>query len=185
MRWVRVFLVICAGYLAACAAPPEGSTDGNNEPEIAALTKAIMDLGPNVDPVEAAQAARLAYDYTEVLRVQYEITDPPLIHNTKVNAGIKTRGLCWHWATDIEARMNLEGYETLMMHRAIANDQHPILISHSTAIIGAAGSEWDEGIVLDPWRYGGVLFWDEVVDDDRYPWEEKFAVLAARPPEDR
>ena len=167
--------------LSACAQLPEGSQDGDNEPEIAALTQAIIDMGENVDPVEAAQAARLAYEYTDVLKMQYQITDPPLIHNSKVNAGLRPRGLCWHWATDLQDRIDAEGFETLVTHRAIANDQHPILISHSTAIIGAAGEDWDEGIVLDPWRFGGVMFWDEVVDDDRYPWEERSAVLAARP----
>ena len=50
-----------------------------------------------------------------------------------------------------------------------------------TVIIGREGDAWDEGIVLDPWRYGGVMFFDEVRDDDRYPWEERSAVLAARP----
>lgn len=178
---LRYLILILVGFLAACSGVPPSSVDGDNEPEIASLRSTLMDLGPNVDPQEADRAARLAYEYTDVLKARYQITDPPLIHNTKVNAGVRPRGLCWHWATDIEERLNAEGFKTLTMHRAIANDQHPILISHSTAIIGAAGEDWDEGVVLDPWRYGGVMFWDEVEDDDRYPWVERSVALAARP----
>jgi len=166
--------------LAACSQPPQSARDGDNGPEIAALTQSILDLGPGIDVEEAARAARIAYEYTDILKVQYQITDPPLIHNTKVNAGLRPRGLCWHWAMDIEARLNQENFKTLTMHRAIANAFHPILIEHSTAVIARAGDAWNEGIVLDPWRYGGILFWDEVVEDTRYPWEPRNEVNARR-----
>ena len=92
MRFLPVLFCI---VLTACAQAPEATRDGDNEPEIAALTQAIMDLGPEVDPAEAARAARIAYVHTSELAQAYQITDPPLIHNTKVNAGIKPRGLCW------------------------------------------------------------------------------------------
>ena len=171
---VSVFLL----FLAACSSPPEAARDGDHGPEIAALTQSILDLGPGIDPEEAARAAQIAYEYTDTLKARYEITDPPLVHNTKVNAGLRPRGLCWHWATDIEERMNQENFQTLTMHRAIANAFNPILIDHSTAIIGRAGDAWDDGIVLDPWRYGGILHWDQVAEDTRYPWEHREQVHA-------
>ena len=177
MRFLPVLFCI---VLTACAQAPEATRDGDNEPEIAALTQAIMDLGPEVDPAEAARAARIAYVHTSELAQAYQITDPPLIHNTKVNAGIKPRGLCWHWAMDMEIRLNQENFETLTIHRAIANAFNPILIEHSTAIVGRKGDAWDDGIVLDPWRYGGILFWDEVEDDTRYPWVAREDVMARR-----
>ncbi len=177
---LRGFVLFLVVFLGACSQPPEASRDGDDAPEIAALTQAILDLGPGIDPDEAAHAAHVAYSHTADLAQAFEIVDPPLIHNTKVNAGLKPRGLCWHWATDMEAGLNEEGFKTLTMHRAIANAFHPILIEHSTAIIARAGDDWNEGIVLDPWRYGGVLFWDEVVEDTRYPWEDRELVNAKR-----
>ena len=176
----RLIAILGFLVLSACANLPEGSRDGDNGPEIAALTQSIIDLSPNVDPAEAARAAQIAYSHTDYLKEIYQITDPPLIHNTKVNAGLRPRGLCWHWAMDMEARLSDEGFKTLTMHRAIANAFHPILIEHSTAIIAATGEVWTDGIVLDPWRFGGVLFWDEVVDDTRYPWRPRDQVLAKR-----
>ena len=178
MRVVRWFAVVGLAVLAACSVPEDVQRDQNVR--IAELAQGIRSLGPDVDPEEAARAARIAFEYTNALAVAYEITDPPLIHNSKVNAGLKPRGLCWHWAEDMEARLTEEGFETLTMHRAIANAFNPILIEHSTAIIARAGDPWTDGIVLDPWRYGGKLFWDEVADDDRYPWEPRDEVNAKR-----
>jgi hypothetical protein len=177
--FVRSVAILGLILLAACAAP---QTDKMVDPatEVFRLETAILAMGPGIDPEEAARAARIAYDYTAVLKEQYEITDPPLIHNMKVNAGLRPRGLCWHWAEDIENRLNAEEFRTLEVHRAIANADTAFLIDHSTAIIGRKGDAWDDGIVLDPWRYGGTLFWDEVTDDTRYPWVERSEVHARK-----
>jgi hypothetical protein len=146
------------------------------EAEVAALRDAILALGPGVDPEEAARAAQVAYDYTDVLVREYEIVDPPIIHNMKVNAGLKPRGLCWHWAEDIERRLKAENFETLQLHRAIANADRAFRIDHSTTIISRRGDSMFEGIVIDPWRTGGDLVWARTTED-KYPWEPQRAVL--------
>ena len=172
----RLFLFGAPALLAGCAArfgPPSVAPPGRVE----ALTRALIAMSPVVDPQEAASAAALAYSETHRLAIAYEIVDPPLLHNIKVNAGQKPRGLCWHWAEDMEARLNAEGYRTLALHRAIANADSDLLIDHSTAIIAPVGAAWDEGMVLDPWRYGGELFWARVREDTRYDWDEREAVM--------
>lgn len=170
LKRLAVFLSFAVAMaLAGCATPPEGSAGGTPD-NVAALTRAINGLGPEIDPEEAARAARIAYAYTDQLAAEYEITDPPLVHNMKVNAGIKPRGLCWHWAEDMQNRLNAEGFKTLDVHRAIANADNPFLIDHSTALVSAKGDTMFEAIVLDPWRYGGVLFWSPTLEDERYTW---------------
>lgn len=171
---MRRFAALAAGLalmvLGACAAPRQGGP-GHYEPDqVTALRDAILALGPDVDPEEADRAARIAYQYTRQLAQEYRIEDPPLIHNMKVNAGTKPRGLCWHWAEDMENRLVAEGFETLEMHRAIANAYNPILIDHSTAIVSARGDDMFEGIVLDPWRKGGILTWNRTLEDPKYTW---------------
>ncbi|MEM9970614.1 MAG: hypothetical protein AAF762_05900 [Pseudomonadota bacterium] len=180
MRRFGAVLALLA--LVACGAPQE-ATDPVTEADVAALAKSIAALGPDVDPDEARRAAEIAFSYTRELAIAYEIVDPPLVHNTKVNMGVKPRGLCWHWAEDMENRLDAEGFETLAMERAIANAFNDWLIDHSTAIIVARGDGFEDGIVLDPWRWGGHLFWDETADDTRYDWvgrEEVFARKRAR-----
>jgi hypothetical protein len=163
--------------LTACALPRNGPPPPGTEAEVAALARAIEGLSPAVDREEATRAARIAYRYTYELALAYQITDPPLIHNAKVNSGRKPRGLCWHWAEDLEKRLKAEGFATLDLHRAIANGDTRLLIDHSTAIISAAGAPMEAGLVLDPWRKGGVLFWSPVLSDPRYTWEPREAVL--------
>ncbi|SFR59761.1 hypothetical protein [Litoreibacter janthinus] len=165
--------------LAACGAP-EGGPPKATDAQITALAASISALRSDVDPQEAARAARIAYDYPLQLAKQYGITDTPLAHNRKVNRGDRPRGLCWHWAEDLQAKLNSENFKTLEIHRAIANGLNPILISHSTALISAKGDTMYEAIVLDPWRYGGKLFWSKTLEDKRYDWYPRLEILAER-----
>ena len=147
--------------------------------EVMRLERQILAMRDDVDADEARRAAEIAFRHTRELAIQYEITDPPLIHNTKVNIGLKPRGLCWHWAEDMEKRLDAEGFETLEMNRAIAEGRG-VRIDHSTAIINARGEDYTKGVVLDPWRNGGVLFFAPVAEDTRYFWEAREVVLGRR-----
>ena len=172
---LRVGLALLAAVvLMACGAPQEKAPA-----DVAGLTQALISLDPAVDPAEAARAAEISYNYSLVLRQDYNVTDSALMHNAKVNQGLRPRGLCWHWADDLQTRLRQEGFETLDMHRAIANHD-TILIEHSTVVMSARGGKMREGIVLDPWRYGGHLFWSPVLEDSRYNWEERHVVQAGR-----
>ncbi|MGR3511735.1 MAG: hypothetical protein ACU0GG_03155 [Paracoccaceae bacterium] len=164
--------------LAACGSSPE-KTAPTPRGDLERLTATIQSMRADVDPVEAARAAEVAFAHTKVLVERYQITDPPLIHNTKVNMGLKPRGLCWHWAEDLENRLDAEGFQTLEMNRAISEGRG-LRIDHSTAIISAKGDGYARGVVLDPWRTGGILFFAPVVKDTRYNWEAREVVLRRR-----
>ena len=169
---------LAAMPLAGCASAPEKRAVATSA-DVAELTRTLLGMGADVDPGEAARAAQVAFDYTRQLAIEYQITDPPLIHNTKVNMGPRPRGLCWHWAEDMERRLDAEAFETLAMHRAIAEGRG-VRIDHSTAIISQKGDRYGDGVVLDPWRQGGVLFFAPVVEDTRYFWEAREVVLGRR-----
>jgi len=171
----RTFLILAGFGLSGCAVPQVAA---GPEAKIGALTRAIQSLGP-VNPDEASRAARISVTYPLQLKQQYGVTDPPLVHNTKVNMGLRPRGLCWHWAEDMENRLAQEHFQTLDLHRAIANATS-LLIDHSTVVISARGDTMEQGIVLDPWRNSGDLFWSRVPEDPRYTWERRAVVMARR-----
>ena len=174
-RFSGLMSLLTLVFLVGCGAP--GGPVTATPDEVSQLATAIRALGPDVDPEEADRAAQVAFAQSRNLAIQYEIEDPPLVHNSKVNMGLKPRGLCYHWAKDMEWRLRDEQFETLVMHRAIANADNPFRIEHSTAIISARGDDMYDGIVLDPWRKGGPLFWDETRDDTRYAWVPRDIVM--------
>ena len=174
--------MIVAAALAGCAPAvvtgPPRATPG----EVTDLARAIGALGPGVDPAEARHMALIAQDYPLELARAYGITDHPVVHNMKVNAGLRERGLCKDWADDLEARLTAEGFATLVLHRAIANAD-TWRLEHSTVVVSAPGQTMEDGIVLDPWRHGGDLFWSPMRSDPRYDWwprERAFAYHRAR-----
>lgn len=183
MRLLALFGLVA---LAACATPrADGPPPPGSVQDVARLEQAILSLGAEVDPEEAQRAARIAYEHTHQLARDYQITDPAIIHNTKVNMGLKPRGLCWHWAKDMENRLNAENFQTLQIHRAIANAKNPILLEHSTVILSQQGDSMFDGIVLDPWRKGGELFWSPTLKDRRYNWHPRAEILAWKLGHDR
>ncbi len=175
---VLAFLIIAGCTSVPANGPPQASQAQINE-----LARAIQALGPNVDPAEAARAADIAFNYPLQLAREYQITDSPLIHNIKVNRGRRPRGLCWHWAQDMETRLAQEQFVTLDLHRAIGNSEVALRIDHSTVIVSAKGDAMNDGLVLDPWRNAGRLFWGNPLEDTKYEWisrAEVFALKAAR-----
>ncbi len=165
-------MMLAAASLAGCATTPAATKNNVEE-----LSLALQSMGPEVDPAEARRAAEIAYSYSAQLAEQYNVTTSPILHNTLVNTGVKERGVCVHYAEDMQARLNQENFRTLSMLRAIAEPKSDFRIDHSTAVIAAKGDDIYEGVVLDPWRYGGKLYWSATTEDPRYDWEPRMEVL--------
>ena len=177
---IRALSIVALFGLVACTSVSYEEMTPASRSDVADLASAIEALAGEVDREEATRAAQIAYDYPLQLAREYQLTDPPLIHNIKVNNGTRPRGLCYHWADDLQARLAQEGFETLTLHRAIANADNPILIDYSTVIISGKDDGLFEGIVLDPWRNSSALFWSPVLGDERYTWVPRQVVLENR-----
>ncbi len=169
----------CAGLRGAGTAPAAGQAAGEAQ-RIAQLSAVIVALGTEVDADEARRAAEVAVRYPLQLAAQYQLTTPPLWHNTLVNLGVKPRGLCVHWTRDMLIRLRELRLSTLTTHWGVANAEAVFRIEHSTAIIGIRGEPMESGVVLDPWRDSGRLFWSKVGDDTRYRWRPLAEVQAER-----
>lgn len=134
------------------------------------LTRDITRLSPYVDPAEAAQAASIAIDYSYQLADEYEITQSPVMHNFLINIGVKQRGLCIHWTEDLQKRLQQEDFQSLEFHWAVANYDNPFRLEHSSVVVTPKGGQIKHGILLDPWRYGGRLYWNVASQDTGYQW---------------
>ncbi len=136
---------------------------------ISNLTKAIINLSPSIDPNEAALVAYEAHTYSMVLANKYNLTYPPLYHNMLVNAKKRDRGLCYQWQHDLTEHLKGKNLKTIDLHWAVAFRRN-YWREHSTLVVTSKGKKIPDGIILDPWRNSGRLFWKLVPEDTKYPW---------------
>ncbi|HRJ53003.1 MAG TPA: hypothetical protein PLE99_09550 [Candidatus Thiothrix moscowensis] len=135
------------------------------------LEAALIALDPAIiDPREARAVAHDAYVYPLYLANDWDLTWPPLLHNTLRNADQRKAGLCVDWARAMRARMRAKNLQTFDLYWGVANKGNPWR-EHSTLIVTAKGKPFASGILLDPWRDSGRLFWSRVKEDEKYQWK--------------
>jgi len=139
-----------------------------DEKKIVELYQAVMALGPNIVESEAKFVAREAVLYPKVLANRYKLMNPPLFHNVLVNYGKRERGLCYQWTRDMGLQIN-RPMKSLHFFHGVAFRRN-YWKEHSTLVVAAKGKGVPDGIILDPWRNSGTLFWSRVKDDKKYPW---------------
>jgi hypothetical protein len=187
---LSIIALLLACLLQGCATPasvPDPLLDPSPDPgapleqqRIDELEQAILDLSDEIDPGEARHAATIAIEYPLQLALEYEITDSPLMHNFLVNIGVKPRGLCVDWTYDLLVRLQQERFRSLKLHWGIANYDSAFRIEHSTVIISARNQPLQQGLVLDPWRHSGRLFWAKTLEDPQYRWKPHAEVHAQK-----
>ena len=153
-------LLLIARADAAVAPAPEG---------IEVLSRQLVALSRSVRPDEAKRLAAQAHLGSIGLARHYRPVGPPQFHNFLVNAGLKQRGLCHHWARDLGDRLAALRLRTLGLRWAIARGG--TLREHNAVVVTARGQRFEDGIVLDAWRYSGQLYAGPVAGD-KYPWKE-------------
>jgi len=117
---------------------------------------------------EARRLAQALLAHSDRLAREYQLRSPALWHNFLVNLGIRDRGLCCHWTQDLLQKvesMNLRKY-----HAVWGVSRHGTWREHSSVIVTTGERAFEDGLVLDPWRKAGRLYWVRVADDS-YAWE--------------
>ena len=179
----RVFFLISiialTGGCAVPASPPTASPVVADH-RLDELNHAIRSLRDDIHPGEAQRAARTALEYSRQLAREYRASDSALLHNLKVNLGLRDRGLCVHWTRDLMARLRLEGFTSLDLHWGIANYESAFRLEHSSVIVSARGDTLEQGLVLDPWRFSGDLYWAPASQDPGYRWRSRAEIHALK-----
>jgi hypothetical protein len=133
------------------------------------LEQELIGLSPKIDPLEVKRVAETAVRESAVLAEEYQLVRPAVAHNLLIVMGIRDRGLCYQWTEDLMKRLEALKLKSFQLHWAVAyRGSH--LREHNCVVITAAGQPFAMGIVLDPWRDSGNLYWARVTQD-RYPWK--------------
>ena len=139
---------------------------------ISALAKTLKALGPDTSQAEADDIAYDAIVYPMVLANKYNLVYPPQLQNMLVNGNRRDRGLCWQWADDMTAHMEKKNLKTFDLLRGTANRR--LKNEHNSLVVVAKGDIFYNGILLDPWRNSGELYWTKVTEDNdpQYTWHQ-------------
>ena len=129
----------------------------------------LIALGSAVDPIEARRVAETAIRESAILAEEYQLVRPAVAHNLLIAIGIKERGLCYQWAEDLMKRLEALELESFQLHWAVAY-RGSNLREHNCVVITVRRQPFAKGILFDPWRHSGNLYWTPVVKDS-YPWE--------------
>jgi hypothetical protein len=129
----------------------------------------LLALGPRVHFDEADRLAEAAFAETARLTREYRAVRPASLHNILVNARLRERGLCYHWAKDLLAEFDRLEVPSLRVIQVVAREG--TRREHSALVVVAEDQALNKGILLDAWRHSGRLFWIRV-DDDRYLWRQ-------------
>ena len=133
------------------------------------LEHVLVALSETVDKTEAMMVAETAVRESAVLAEEYQLVRPAVAHNLLIALGLKDRGLCYHWTEDLMKRLQALDLKSLQLYWGVAH-RGSELREHNCVVVSARGQSFFKGIVLDPWRNSGNLFWARVTKDD-YPWK--------------
>jgi hypothetical protein len=152
------------------AYPTDISSVTINWDSVNALEDDLAALNHNSDGAEARQVAETALKASAYFREEYRLVRPPILHNLFVQMGLRDRGLCYHWTEDLMSHLNTLQLKSYQLRWGVAY-RGSNLREHNTVVITANGQPFEQGLVLDPWRHSGSLYWG-IVKDDSYPWKE-------------
>jgi hypothetical protein len=150
--------------------PDDLSTVRINWDRVNALEEDLVALNHHSDSDEARQVAETALRASVFLTEEYRLVRPPILHNLFVQMGLRDRGLCYHWTEDLMYLLHTIELNNYQLRWGVAY-RGSDLREHNTVVITANGQPFENGLILDPWRYSGKLYW-VVVKDDKYPWKE-------------
>jgi hypothetical protein len=148
----------------------QGTVNDEYLEKISALRNDLAHLNRQANLLEAQQIAETAITYSGDLAEKYDLVRPAVLHNVLVRIGIKDRGLCYHWAEDLLRQLQLLDLKTYQLHWGVAH-RGSELREHNSVVITARGKPFETGMVLDPWRNSGDLYW-ALIQTDKYPWVE-------------
>jgi len=108
--------------------------------------------------------------YPQILAERYGLVYPPTFHNFLINTGLKERGLCYEWSEDMITHLKNLKYHSFDLRWGVANKGE--FNEHNSVVVVAKGAPFRTGILIDPWRHSGVLYWAKLDDDPEYKWVE-------------
>ena len=132
----------------------------------------LQSLDENISQDEAMKLSRDILEHTEKLTKEFNMTSPPLWHNFLVNAGIREKGLCYHWSDALYVYLSKKQYRSFDFH-LMGADIGKYFLEHNVVVVVVKGGKIEDGIIIDPWRNSGKVYFSKVREDTKYLWKHR------------
>ena len=118
---------------------------------------------------EADKIAKAVIQEIYDLSQKYEIAFSALVNNALINAGVKEKGFCYHYVSEIRKALGDRAWRHFDLHWGEAWPRS--YRENNALVVTAAGRDFRTGIAIDAWRTAGKPYWTKV-EGDRFPWRE-------------
>jgi len=136
------------------------------------LSLLLQSLDSSITQKEAMHLSQDIFHKTQQLTKEFELISPPKFHNFLVTVGIREKGLCYHWSDALYAYLSQNKYANFEFHLVGANIGE-YFFEHNALVVVEKGGKVKEGIIIDPWRDSGKLYFSKVKDDLAYTWTHR------------
>lgn len=136
------------------------------------LSTLLQSLDKNISEVEARHLSKDIFEHTEKLRKEFDMTSPPLLHNFLVNVGVREKGLCYHWSDALYVYLAQKNYPSFEFH-LMGSDIGKYFLEHNVLVVVTKGRKVEDGIIIDPWRDSGKVYFSKVSEDTKYKWKHR------------
>jgi len=136
------------------------------------LSRLLQSLDKRISQNEARELSKDIFYKTAQLTEEFEMTSPPQFHNFLVTVGVREKGLCYHWSDALYLYLLGKNYDAFEFHLVGANVGE-YFSEHNALVIVAKGGKIEEGVVIDPWRNPGELYFSKISDDPDYVWQHR------------
>lgn len=154
--------------LVGCAVIPTQAPQS----QIDTLAKLLDTLDRRIPQQESMKLSRDIFHKTQQLTKEFELTSPPLWHNFLVNIGLRKKGLCFDWSDALYLHLRKQHYVHYEFHLVGANIGEYFL-EHNALVIISKDGNIEDGIIIDPWRNSGKLYFSKVKNDTKYKWSHR------------
>lgn len=154
--------------MAGCAVTPPSVS----QTKVTQLSLLLHSLDSRIPHKEAKQLSQDIFHKTQSLTKEFELTAPPVFHNFLVNVGFREKGLCYHWSDALYDYLSRKQSTSFEFHLVGANIGE-YFYEHNALVVVAKGGKVQEGVIIDPWRNSGELYFSKMEDETAYTWKHR------------
>jgi len=144
-----------AFLLLACSTTSPSLSQTSNS-----LSILLQSLATDISQTEADALTREMYQETEKLREKFDPVSEPHVNNFLINVGLKEQGLCYQWSDALYLHFKKKHYAHFTFHLLVA-DKGKYFSEHNVMVVVAKGKPVMDGVIVDPWRKPGELYFQK------------------------